>query len=222
MTGAHVLLVHHTGKDTERGARGHSSLRAAVDTEIEISRSGNESVVKTKKQRDLEGDGRPAFTLETVVLGIDDDGDEVTSCCVRYAATSSGKPAGSALGPLQREVLRELADFLKAHGSEVDLGPGRGVVRAASEDDFKRHAAGLRGGNTRSRNRAVKDALDGMLKRDLVRLGEGYLAPKLMYVRYGTVAFGTVRTWAQAPDRYVRYVPPLGDVPVRTGEQVAG
>ena len=174
MTGAHVLLVHHTGKDTERGARGHSSLRAAVDTEIEISRSGNESVVKTKKQRDLEGDGRPAFTLETVVLGIDDDGDEVTSCCVRYAATSSGKPAGSALGPLQREVLRELADFLKAHGSEVDLGPGRGVVRAASEDDFKRHAAGLRGGDTRSRNCAVKDALDGMLKRDLVRLGEGY------------------------------------------------
>ena len=103
MTGAHVMLVHHTGKDTERGARGHSSLRAAVDTEIEISRSGDESVVKTKKQRDLEGGGRLAFTLETVVLGIDDDGDEVTSCCVRYAATSSAQGLrATPLGPCRR------------------------------------------------------------------------------------------------------------------------
>src|SRR5204863_5294247 len=33
-TGATILIVHHTGKDTSRGARGHSSLRAATDTEI--------------------------------------------------------------------------------------------------------------------------------------------------------------------------------------------
>lgn len=38
VTGAHVMLVHHTGKDTAHGARGHSSLRAAIDTEIELSR----------------------------------------------------------------------------------------------------------------------------------------------------------------------------------------
>ena len=132
-------------------------------------------MVKTKKQRDLEGGGTLAFTLETVVLGTDDDGDEVTSCCVRYAATSSAKPSGSTLGPLQKEVLRELADFLKAHGSEVDLGPGRGVVRAASEDDFRAHAAGLRSGDARARNRAVKDAVDSLQKRDLIRLGEGYI-----------------------------------------------
>ena len=43
-----------------------------------------------------------------------------------------------------------------------------------------------------------------------------------MYVRYGTADFRTVRTWVQAPDRYVRYVPPMGDVPVRTGEQFEG
>ena len=31
---AHCLLVHHSGKHKERGARGHSSLTAAADTEI--------------------------------------------------------------------------------------------------------------------------------------------------------------------------------------------
>ena len=32
-TGGAVLLVHHSGKDLSRGARGHSLLRAATDTE---------------------------------------------------------------------------------------------------------------------------------------------------------------------------------------------
>lgn len=36
LSGAHVMLVHHTGKDTGRGARGQSSLRAAIDTKIEL------------------------------------------------------------------------------------------------------------------------------------------------------------------------------------------
>jgi hypothetical protein len=36
-TGAHVLIVHHCGKDAAKGARGHSCLRAATDTKIELS-----------------------------------------------------------------------------------------------------------------------------------------------------------------------------------------
>ena len=35
-TGAHIMIVHHSGKDTAKGARGHSSLRAATDTEVEL------------------------------------------------------------------------------------------------------------------------------------------------------------------------------------------
>ena len=37
-TGAHVMAVHHSGKDAAKGARGHSSLKGAVDTEIELTR----------------------------------------------------------------------------------------------------------------------------------------------------------------------------------------
>lgn len=48
-TSAHVMIVHHTGKDAERGARGHSALRAAVDTEIEVvaDQSGNRTATAT-------------------------------------------------------------------------------------------------------------------------------------------------------------------------------
>jgi len=36
-TGAATILVHHSGKELARGARGHSLLRAAADTEIEMT-----------------------------------------------------------------------------------------------------------------------------------------------------------------------------------------
>ena len=85
-TGAHVATVHHCGKDEARGARGHSSLRAAVDTEIEISRADGESVstVRITKQRDLPAGEPMPFTLESVTLGLDRRGKPITSCTVRH------------------------------------------------------------------------------------------------------------------------------------------
>jgi hypothetical protein len=51
-TGACVLNVHHAGKDVTAGARGSSALKAAMDTEIEISGSiGAQVKVKNTKQK---------------------------------------------------------------------------------------------------------------------------------------------------------------------------
>ena len=72
-TGVHIMLVHHTGKDEARGARGHSLLRAATDTEIEVTRSADGEAlggtIEVKKQRDLDGNWRRNFTMESVTLG---------------------------------------------------------------------------------------------------------------------------------------------------------
>jgi KaiC/GvpD/RAD55 family RecA-like ATPase len=82
-TGAHVLIVHHTGKLASQGARGHSLLRAAVDTEIEVSKSeAGQSVARITKQRDEETGGEFAFELRVVDLGTDEDGEPITSCVV--------------------------------------------------------------------------------------------------------------------------------------------
>lgn len=89
MTEAHVAIVHHTGKDRARGARGHSLLRAATDTEIEIADRG----VTVTKQRDLEGDKSFRFKLVPVRLGVDGDGDPVTSCVVDLATSDKNEPA---------------------------------------------------------------------------------------------------------------------------------
>jgi hypothetical protein len=81
-TGSHLAYVHHSGKDTAKGARGHSLLRAATDTEIEISRAeGSEvSVMRVTKQRELESGDDVAFRLEVVTLGVNRRGKPLTSC----------------------------------------------------------------------------------------------------------------------------------------------
>lgn len=83
-SGAHICFIHHSGKDKARGARGHSSLRAAVDTEIEISRQegADYSEVKIAKQRDMEIGEPSNFKLRSVVLGQNKYGEDVSSCVV--------------------------------------------------------------------------------------------------------------------------------------------
>lgn len=97
-TGAHVLLIHHCGKNEALGARGHSSLRAAVDTEIEISRPEGESIstVRATKQRDLSPGEAMPFSLKVVALGIDRRGKPITSCVVHHEDTAMARKPGKA------------------------------------------------------------------------------------------------------------------------------
>ena len=81
--GAHVLIVHHQGKHNDQ-ARGHSSLRAGVDTEIHVTSAvAGFGRCKVTKQRDLELSPAFGFQLETVTLGVNRRGREITSCVVK-------------------------------------------------------------------------------------------------------------------------------------------
>lgn len=52
----HVMAIHHSGKDEDKGARGSSSFRAALDTEIQIKRVGTTRRLRLimTKQKDAE------------------------------------------------------------------------------------------------------------------------------------------------------------------------
>jgi hypothetical protein len=51
-TGACVCLVHHSGKDANKGARGHSSLKGAVDHELQVTEKGGVRMLTGTKMRD--------------------------------------------------------------------------------------------------------------------------------------------------------------------------
>ena len=73
-----VLLIHHSGKSEDRGARGHSSLNAAADAEFELQRlselgdSDRHIKVIVKKQKDGEDGLEFFFRLDSVQLGLVD------------------------------------------------------------------------------------------------------------------------------------------------------
>lgn len=73
-------FIHHSGKDTAKGARGHSSLRAATDTEIEVTNNDGLHIAKITKQRDLPSGQEFAYRLKVIELGNDKHGYPVTTC----------------------------------------------------------------------------------------------------------------------------------------------
>jgi hypothetical protein len=79
-----VILIHHSGKDTARGARGWSGLRGAVDFEIEVQKVEQRHAMRVTKQKDGESGREYAFALKEVVLDVDDDLEPITSCVLRY------------------------------------------------------------------------------------------------------------------------------------------
>lgn len=121
VTGAHVMLVHHTGKDTGRGARGHSSLRAAIDTEIELSRDEvGQITAEVTKQRDGPTGYRFCYRLRQVELGLDQDGDPVTTCLVDPAEPAEAGRVGAS--EAARKALSLLIRLIEERG-EVHRKP---------------------------------------------------------------------------------------------------
>jgi hypothetical protein len=92
-----IILVHHTGKDNTRGARGHSSFFAALDGAIEVERKGTERKWSVAKAKDGQDGKSSPFDLKRHVLGVDSDGDEISSCTIEAALGSlfaKPKPKG--------------------------------------------------------------------------------------------------------------------------------
>jgi hypothetical protein len=83
--GGLVLLVHHTGKDTTKGARGHSSFYAALDGAIEVEKSNDKRSWSIAKAKDGQDGKSFPFSLKLHNLGKDSDGDEITSCTIEQA-----------------------------------------------------------------------------------------------------------------------------------------
>jgi len=115
-TGAAFLLIHHTGKSAAQGMRGWSGLRAAVDTEIEITADDVSGVhtAEITKQRDLATKGdRIGFRLESVHLATSKWGSPVTSC----VAVPADAPPKQSPSRRTSEIAGAINEVLTARGS---------------------------------------------------------------------------------------------------------
>jgi len=80
-TGAAMVIIHHNGKDTAKGARGWSGIRAHIETEIEVVEQDGNRFATITKQRELASKGQViSFNLEVVVMGVSKFGSDSSTC----------------------------------------------------------------------------------------------------------------------------------------------
>ena len=157
--GTLILLVHHVGKDVSKGARGWSGVRAAVDVEIEVTKVGDDRMMRITKQKDGEEGRQFGFKLASVAVGEDEDGDPITSCVVEHIDTSL-------------EEMRAKNKPLKINEQAV-MDAIQTIVGLTAEiadtDTVVAHAMTLRGGGSASMRSNVKRSISAMLKGGKIR-----------------------------------------------------
>jgi hypothetical protein len=162
--GGLVVLVHHTGKDTTRGMRGHSSLHAALDGAIEVERDAkNNRAWSVAKAKDGEDAKRVAFKLVRHVLGTDADGDEISSCSVAPDSSAIfAKPEPS--GSNQKSVLKAVKSALS--GPQASTGQGgspAGTPCLKMEDAVAAGGAALTTTDKNRRNNIAKTTINALV-----------------------------------------------------------
>ena len=174
-TGATVMLVHHAGKDATRGARGWSGLRAAADAQLEVVRHENGvRELKIDKMKDGDDGLSWGFKLEVVDVGIDSDGDIVTSCVAVDAEVPAPKEAEEKKGKAERYGAHErhILEMIEAEYAGVEGAPYAKFVESCVQG-YPAPAPGKRDNRKHTIQRALKSLSskkDGpiMLKDGLV------------------------------------------------------
>lgn len=156
-TGAHVALVDHTPKDGG-SPRGWSGKMGNVDNGIAIlktdrtDRQMNEDATRYQdrpvrtwtvaKQKDEQDQKSMEFVLKRIVLGKDEEGDEISSCVIEaIGKVDAGVPGSNRnecppgyhrLNPANEDIMRCMVRALKKHKrtapAGIDAPPGEYVI----------------------------------------------------------------------------------------------
>lgn len=131
-TGASVLVVHHSGKDDSRGARGSSAFTGAVDTLIHCTREGDKVRLANRapfgKQKDAEEFADIALRKVVVRLaGMEGEDDPTTLIMMPDDEPEAERPKPEgARGPLQAAIL----DVLRRAGRPMGITALAGALQA--------------------------------------------------------------------------------------------
>ncbi|MBL8401947.1 AAA family ATPase, partial [Accumulibacter sp.] len=174
--GGLILLVHHTGKDSTKGLRGHSSLHAALDAAIEVTRTDDRREWRIAKAKDGEDGEAHPFQLDVVQIGEDEDGDPVTSCVV-VPEESIDDALRRTLPPKtgnQRIIWDAIQAVLKASTSYGQAGapPTRPCVRLEDAVDKTR---GRLVCDQKRQTERTQNAISGLVTKGLLEHREGWL-----------------------------------------------
>ena len=107
-----VIIVHHCGVEASR-PRGHTSLTGAADCQIKVARSHNGAIETTVEWMKDGPEGEQTFSrLESVEVGLDEDGEPLTACVVVEAQATATTSSGPKLTKNQQTYFEILVDVV--------------------------------------------------------------------------------------------------------------
>jgi len=118
-TGASILVIHHSGKDAEKGARGSSALRAACDFEYKVTSPGKKlSKISCTKAKDSDPFEDLSFKLNVVEIGrADKKGRAMTSLTLTHSG-ETGMPAREDLSGSSQAIHNLIAAEMSRTGND--------------------------------------------------------------------------------------------------------
>jgi len=137
-TGATVLTVHHSGVKGGR-ARGSTSVRGAMDVEIEASMAGIACTMSSTKQKNVGAPSAIMANLNVVDVGeVNELGTAITSCVLLAPQDGGSGPFTSPAGPLLSARERRALAIATALVETAATGETytRLRIRAADMTDF--------------------------------------------------------------------------------------
>ena len=118
--GCAVVPIHHSGKDSNRGARGSTALIGAVDVSVRVERSVDRVTITTEKQKDAEPLGPMQLKTVSVELEVGGLGLEVeTSLVLEECEDQVEASARRKLSPGQKVALDALHEALQEGGKQT-------------------------------------------------------------------------------------------------------
>jgi hypothetical protein len=122
-TGAHLMVVHHGGKDTDKNELGNEGLRNAADTVIHVRRktTGIELINEAPKGKQKDFDEFKTINLTAVKIHFEQNNTEQSTLILNLSEeTGSAEPEGTAqperLGKIERAIIKALKDAGEALG----------------------------------------------------------------------------------------------------------
>jgi hypothetical protein len=179
----HIAIIGHTGKDETKGSRGSNAHPADADLQVQIFGDGD----KIKSARVIKGNDQPegelaAFQLESADLGIDDEGDPITTAIVsdkmldgqaRKASTKAAR-----LPKAAQIALRALNDVLAECGEPAPASTHIPAgIQVTTIDRWRQYAyrSGISAGETpRARQMAFERASQQLVAAQAVGIWDQY------------------------------------------------
>ena len=135
-----VLVVHHVPLGDEKRLRGHTSLGGGTDVQLFTERSNGDltTTLKLEKLKDEEDGFKLVLRLDRIVIGQDDDGDDVSTLIVnRVEAAKPTAEKGKApkkLAPSRRLLMEVTEQAIVDIGLDLRSFPDGPMVHAVHDE----------------------------------------------------------------------------------------